>query len=291
MHQVSGSLTWESDGRDWPLRDASRFVEADGLRWHVQQLGSGPVALLVHGTGASTHSWRGLAPLLAERFTVIAPDLPGHAFSQALPLRRMTLPGMAAALGALLRGLGAAPSVVVGHSAGAAILVRMGLDGAIAPRRILSLNGALLPLRGLPGHLFSPLARLCARSRLVPRLFACHAAASPRVVARLIADTGSTLDAAGIALYARLARSPAHVAAAFQMMAGWDLEPLARALPDLKPPLVLAVGLRDRTISPHEAQIARARLPAAEIVRLPGLGHLAHEERPLDVAPLVEAAP
>ena len=42
-------------GRDVP---PSRFVEAAGLRWHVQILGNGPTLLLVHGTGASTHSWR-----------------------------------------------------------------------------------------------------------------------------------------------------------------------------------------------------------------------------------------
>jgi len=77
-----GKLVWERDGRDWPNRDASRFVRAGGLRWHVQKTGTGPVLLLVHGTGAATHSWRELAPLLARRFTVIAPDLPGPGFTQ-----------------------------------------------------------------------------------------------------------------------------------------------------------------------------------------------------------------
>ena len=74
-------LDWTVDGADWPNRDASRFVEAGGLRWHVQVMGTGPVALLVHGMGASSHSWRDVAPLLASRFTVIIPDLPGHAFT------------------------------------------------------------------------------------------------------------------------------------------------------------------------------------------------------------------
>ena len=73
----AGKPDWESDGRDWPNRDASRFVEAGGLTWHVQLMGQGPVLLLLHGTGAATHSWRDLAPLLAERFTVYAPEHPG----------------------------------------------------------------------------------------------------------------------------------------------------------------------------------------------------------------------
>jgi magnesium chelatase accessory protein len=40
-----------------------------------------PTVLLLHGTGASTHSWRALAPLLARRCTVVALDLPGHGFT------------------------------------------------------------------------------------------------------------------------------------------------------------------------------------------------------------------
>ncbi len=59
-------LIWGTDGRDWPHRDRSRFVEAGGLRWHIQRMGDGPALLLVHGTAAATHSWRDLAPLLAR---------------------------------------------------------------------------------------------------------------------------------------------------------------------------------------------------------------------------------
>ncbi len=56
-------LSLERDGADWPNRQASALIEAHGLRWHVQSMGEGPGLLLLHGTGASTHSWRGLAPL------------------------------------------------------------------------------------------------------------------------------------------------------------------------------------------------------------------------------------
>ena len=60
-------LDFERDGQDWPNRDVSRFVRAAGIDWHVQEIGDPalPVALLLqHGTGAATHSWRGLVPLL-----------------------------------------------------------------------------------------------------------------------------------------------------------------------------------------------------------------------------------
>lgn len=279
---------WDRDGRDWPNRDASRFVQAGGLRWHVQRMGRGPELLLIHGTGAATHSWRGLAPLLAERFTVTAPDLPGHGFTQrpAAP-RGLSLPGMAAGLKALLATLGVTPVLAVGHSAGAAILAHLCLEGQIAPRHLVSLNGALLPLRNMPGQIFSPLAKLVASSSFVPRLFARHATADGTVIGRMLSQTGSTVDAQGAELYGRLARRPGHVGAAFGMMAQWDLRPLARDLPRLTVPLTLVVGTRDRTIRPSEAARVRALVPSAEIARMPGLGHLAHEERPDEVAALL----
>jgi magnesium chelatase accessory protein len=280
---------WNVEGRDWPLREASRFVEAGGLRWHVQTLGSGPVALLLHGTGAATHSWRDLAPLLARSFTVVAPDLPGHGFTALPPPEGLSLPGMAASAGSLVRALGVEPALAVGHSAGAAVLARMSLDGLIAPRVIVSLNGALLPLSGLPGQIFSPLAKLLAWTGLVPQLFAWRAN-DPAVIDRLLEDTGSKLEPRGVELYRRLARRPGHVAGAFGMMANWDLGPLERDLPGLKPQLVLVVGVEDGTIPSSEARRVQALVPGAKVVRLPGLGHLAHEERPEQLAAIITEA-
>lgn len=286
---MTDRLIWERDGRDWPNRQASRFVQAAGLRWHVQVMGAGPVLLLLHGTGAATHSWRALAPALAESFTVVAPDLPGHGFTDTPPAFRLSLPGMATSVAALLRALDVTPTVVAGHSAGAAILARMCLDGTIAPRVLVSLNGALLPLAGLPGELFSPVAKLLACVPLVPRVFASWVG-DRRAVERLIRDTGSTIDAAGIDLYWRLARTRAQVAGALGMMANWNLRSLSAALPRLTTPLVLIVGGNDRTVPPADAARVRAMVPGARIVTLPGLGHLAHEEDPALFARLIAEA-
>ncbi len=279
---------WEIDGRDWPNRAASRFVDAAGLRWHVQHMGTGPTLLMLHGTGAATHSWRALAPALAKHFTVIAPDLPGHGFTSALPSKRMSLPGMATAVHGLLSEMACTPDLVIGHSAGAAILIRMSLDSSIQPRGLISLNGALMPWRGLPAHLFSPAAKLMAANVLVARLFA-RRAADRRVVERLVSGTGSTLEPAGVELYQRLIRHPSHVRASLAMMANWDLAALAPDLGRLEPPLFLIVGEQDMTVAPSEARRVREQLPSAEVIQLAGLGHLAHEERPADMAELIIA--
>ena len=292
-------LQWDTDGLDWPHRQHSSFVQAAGLRWHVQQFGSGhtrlPLALLIHGTGASTHSWRGLVPLLTPHFRLLSLDLPGHAFTD-MPAggptsQQLSLPGMAQAIHALLSVLGLSPALVIGHSAGAAIGVRMCLDSLIAPKLVVSINGAFLPLGGMAGQFFSPVARLMSALPFVPQIFSWRAA-DAAVVQRLVDGTGSKLDAMGMALYGKLVSNPGHAAGALGMMANWDLPHLMQDLARLQTPLCLVVASQDRTISPREASRVIAILPQSAsrgLITLPSLGHLAHEERPDLVAAAVMA--
>ncbi|MEY2918942.1 MAG: hypothetical protein RL261_247 [Pseudomonadota bacterium] len=281
---MSDRLHWDVDGRDWPNRGWSRFVTVGRLPWHVQvSPARSETVLLVHGTGASTHSWNVLARSLAAHYRVVAMDLPGHGFTVALPVGSASLPAMALELRALLDQLALEPQLAIGHSAGAAIVARMALDGAIKPRAIVSLNGALLPLPGLSGTIFPPVAKVLASSTLAARVFAWRAA-DPAAVRRLVASTGSTLDRDGLGFYGRLIRSPAHVAGTLQMMAGWDLGALQRDLARLSVPLLMVVGMQDGTVSPAEAERVLRVLPQTNVVRLAGLGHLAHEEQPATIA-------
>jgi len=278
-------MDWARDGRDWPNRDLSRFVETRGVRWHVQRGGDGPRVLLLHGAGASSHSWRDLIPRLTARHAVLAPDLPGQGFSAGTP-PRFTLPAMAEDVGALLDAEGFAPDLVVGHSAGAAIALRLALDGRAAPRRILALNGALAPFRGMAGTLFPSLARLLALNPLTGRLFA-RTAAAPGAVRSLVGGTGSRIGADGLAQYARLIADPGHVSATLAMMARWDLAPLIADLARVGVPVTLAVGLRDRAVPPRTSRDAAATIPDAGVLEFPGLGHLMHEEAPDRFAALI----
>ena len=274
----------------WPNQEFSRFVRAGGMRWHLQQQGGGPVMLLIHGTGASTHSWRKVMPLLAQahRYTVLAVDLPGHGFTDSVPHAGMSITGMSERLAALLRELDVDVQYCVGHSAGAVILCRMALDGVIAPRVVISENGAFVPWAGAAGKLFAPIARLMASGSLVPRLLSLSAR-NPANVARMIEGTGSRLDAEGIELFTRLVREPRHVAGALAMMANWDLYGFARDLPGLKTPLALIVAACDRAVPPRQAEWVKQRVVTAEIHPLAGLGHLAHEEDPQRVVSEIAA--
>jgi magnesium chelatase accessory protein len=271
-----------------PNGEASRFVHAAGLIWHVQEFGRGPVVLLLHGTGASTHSWRQVAPLLAKRFNVIAIDLPGHGLSEMPARDIMSIYGMGLAIKSLLETLGKSPELVVGHSAGGAVAVHMSIEGRASPKAIIGLNAALLPLSGNAAQLFAPLARMLTRIPIVPKIFA-RRAFDRETVAAMIANTGSQLDDTGIDLYHRLAQRPGHVAAALAMMAEWDLPRLQGDLRRLKTPLVLIVGSADRSISPSDAKRIKAVLPQTKVIRLHGLGHLAHEEAPELIVQTIKA--
>ncbi len=285
---MTGALSWARDGRDWPHRAASRFVQAGGLSWHVQEMGQGPTLLLLHGTGASTHSWRDLLPLLARDFHVIAPDLPGHGFTEAPERDRLSLPAMARGLTALLGKLGVEPEGIVGHSAGAAIAMQMALTKAVAPSCLICLNGALLPFKGVASQLFPSVARLLVLNPLVPRLFAWRAG-STEAVTQLLEGMGSRLDARGQDLYQRLFSNRVHIASTLGMMANWDLEALGRSFGRLDLPVLLVVGAGDRAVPPGDAREVARRLPDARIETLPGAGHLVHEEKPADIAALIGA--
>lgn len=271
---------------DWPGRSNSRFVEAAGARWHVQRAGSGAPMLLLHGTAASTHTWRAMMPLLTANYDLLALDLPGHGFSERLPGNSMSLPAMSEAIAALLRRVEFQPRCVVGHSAGAAIALRMALDGNITPDGIVGLNAALLPFGGGLQRIFVPMAQLFANTRLMPQLVA-RRAKDVNAVRRILKGTGSNLDNTGVELYQRLLQDEGHVAAVLSMMASWDLQPLLDDLPRLVPPLHLVSGARDKAVSPREADRIAAALPGTTVTRLDDCGHLAHEENADKVADVI----
>ena len=91
---------------------------------------------------------------------------------------------MARSVAALLAALDCEPQMVVGHSAGAAILARLCLDGTITPKLFVSLNGAFLPFEGAARYLFPSMAKLLFLNPLAPRLFAW--AADKAAVANLL---------------------------------------------------------------------------------------------------------
>ena len=279
------ALDWSTMRGQWPHSAHSVFVRTPGMRWHVQRMGEGPVALLLHGTGASTHTWRDILPLLASRYSVVAIDLPGHGFSSALEAGAPTLPRVASSVLDLMAQLRIAPDLWIGHSAGAAIAAQCCIQVmAAAPERrprlrVVGCNPAWLPLHGPAQWLFPLAAWLIGHNPLAGWL-AARRATQPGAVERLLATTGSTLDEAGLHGYRYLLSQPAHVRGVLDLMAAWNLNRFAQRLQALRCPVLMQIGENDQTVPPQQAQDAQRWLPHAHIQRFSGLGHLAHEQAP-----------
>ena len=277
---------WQTVRGHWPNHEASRFVAVGQITWHVQIMGdsAAPTLLLLHGTGASAHSYRDLMPMLAERFQVVVPDLPGHGFTAAPRRDGLSLPGMAQAVLGLLKALQMKPAIAVGHSAGAAILLYMAGRYGFSPQAIVSVNGALEPMHG--NALYAPLARLLFINPLVPQLFALRAQFGD-LSDIILSKTGSQIDDIGKACYRSLFQSSGHVSGALGMMANWDLIPLQELLPDLRVPVILIAAADDRTVSAAVSRRAAERIPGARFFSIPHGGHLLHEVSPETIAHIV----
>ena len=96
---------------------ASRTADVDGVQLHYLTAGQGPAVILLHGYAETSRMWRPIIPLLAEKFTVIAPDLPGIGES-SIPADKIDMITAAKQIHDLVRSLKIDKARVVGHDIG-----------------------------------------------------------------------------------------------------------------------------------------------------------------------------
>ena len=167
------------------------------------------------------------------------------------------------------------------------VLLRMALDGLIAPERIVGFCPALVAPPAWYVALFAPLVGALVERSLVAREGA-RLAATTGLVRRMLASTGSPLTDAQRGRYEALCTMPSHVHAALTMMARWDLPTLHRDLQRLSVPLELVAGRQDRWIPVDALTRAVAAIPRTTLEVEEG-GHLLIEEHPDRVAARVLA--
>jgi pimeloyl-ACP methyl ester carboxylesterase len=100
-----------------PTTIASRTANVDGVQLHYLTAGKGPTVLLLHGYTQTSRMWQPIIPLLGEKFTVIAPDLPGIGES-SIPADKIDMLSAANRIHALVRSSGVDKARVVGHDIG-----------------------------------------------------------------------------------------------------------------------------------------------------------------------------
>ena len=96
---------------------ASRTAEIKGVKLHYLTAGKGTVLILLHGYAETSLMWKPIIPVLAERFTVIAPDLPGMGDSE-IPADGLDMKSAAIRIHDLTKSLGIQNAEVVGHDIG-----------------------------------------------------------------------------------------------------------------------------------------------------------------------------
>ena len=126
---------------------ASRTAEVDGIRLHYLTAGKGPAVILIHGYAETSRMWRPVIPVLAERFTVIAPDLPGIGDSE-IPASGSDMEYAAARIHSLARSLGVESAEVVGHDIGLMVAYAYAAQYSTEVTKLVLMD-AFLP--GLPG--------------------------------------------------------------------------------------------------------------------------------------------
>jgi pimeloyl-ACP methyl ester carboxylesterase len=110
-------ILFVSSSNAQPTAINSRTATIDNLQLHYLTAGHGPTVILLHGFAETSRMWRPIIPLLAARFTVIAPDLPGIGDSE-IPANGIDMMTAASRIHALARSLNIDKARVVGHDIG-----------------------------------------------------------------------------------------------------------------------------------------------------------------------------
>ena len=263
----------------WPHSTASRFNSASPFAWHSQWIGdSGPKILLLHGTGASTHSWAGVMTGLEHAGQICAIDLPGHGFSPVPPVGHSGLDACTRAIAAFLDQNDFAPDIIVGHSAGAAIAMTLAHAAQLTPK-VICVNAAFGQFSGIAGVMFPYIAKLAAAAPFSAHILSTIAQDADRVK-RLLAGTGSQISADSLRAYCHLFQSRQHVKGTLQFMAEWDLGAFLDRLAATTIPLTLITGAHDKTVPPHISREWAGRITTAKLIEIPTYGHLIQEEAP-----------
>ena len=268
-----------------PEREGLHEIVLHGHRVFYRSAGTGPVLVLVHGITSTSATWANVLPYLAERFTVIAPDLLGHGES-AKPRGDYSLGAYASGIRDLLIALGYERATFVGHSLGGGVAMQLAYQfPEHCERLVLVASGGLgreitplLRAASLPGvELVLPLLadeRLMGAGRAVGRMLG-------RVGLRVHTDLGEVLRghaslADGEARAAFLHTLRTIVDPLGQRVDASDRLYLAEAIPFL-----LMWGERDPIIPVEHARAAHELVPTSRLEIFPGAGHFPHLDDPL----------
>lgn len=257
------------------------FVAGAGVRTHYIKKGDGPETIvLIHGFGGWTHSWRKNIDFLAERFTVVAIDVRGFGFSSRDPAAEYSPRGYATHVSSFLDILGIRRPILVGHSLGGEVAMRIALQRPEDVAGLVLINSAGLPnpdrdrfrnLPPIPPPFDTTLARIAGSEGMVRRI--------------LNESTYNTsmVDRSAIKAY----RDPIDVEdaeAALLRMVRTSIPSLNKGeIGRIVQPTLILWGSEDNLISVSEGEELARTIKGSRLVVYERAGHLLLDERPDDV--------
>jgi pimeloyl-ACP methyl ester carboxylesterase len=271
-----------------------QFRTIHGHRRAFRIAGSGPALLLIHGVGDKSASWESVHAKLAQRFTVIAPDLLGHGESDK-PRGDYSLPAFANGMRDLLAVLGIERVTVVGHSFGGGVAMQFAYQypqlverivlvsaGGVADDVSFALRLAAMPLGSealamvrLPGAL--PAMRLVGR--------AVQTLMGSTKFGRDAVDTVRLLegfkDPSALSAFARTLRSVVDGRGQFVTML--DRSYLVESVP-----VQVIWGQEDPVIPVSHAHTAHEAMPGSRLEIFENSGHVPHHDHPDRFVEVVE---
>ncbi|MDZ4691028.1 alpha/beta fold hydrolase [Terricaulis sp.] len=260
------------------LREPADMMEVSGVRLHVRDTGprDAPAILMLHGFGSSLHTWEPWAEALSDQYRVVRLDLPGSGLSPSDPSANYTDTRTLTLLLALMNQLGIDRASLIGNSIGGRIawtfaaahpdrtnrLILISPDGFASPGFAYNEAPEVSPLLGVMRYVLP---------KAVLRVNLAQSYGDPSVL------TPATVDR-----YYDLMRAPGARAALLDRMGQTILIPPEQQLRSIEAPVLLLWGERDALIPFSNASDYSANLRDSRLVSFPTLGHVPHEESPME---------
>lgn len=260
------------------------FVSGSGVRTHYIKEGSGDtVIVFIHGFGGSTYSWRKNMAALAQTYTVVSVDVRGFGYTSRDPASEYSPRGYATHVSTFLDILGIRRPIIVGHSLGGEVAIRIALQ---RPEDIAGL--VLIDSAGLPSDRSFTVPPVPQPLQTTLIRFATSKRAVRAGLERAFYDP-SLVDGEMIAAY----RDPLDVEKAEEML--WRMTrtmapQLNRSeIAQISVPTLIIWGKEDRLIPLQKGEELAALIKGSRLVVLDRAGHMPQEERADDVDHLIDS--
>jgi len=266
----------------------SHHLDLHGHRVSYRTAGSGPVVLLIHGIAGTSEQWADVAPMLAEGYTVVAPDLLGHGES-AKPIGDYSLGAYAVSMRDLLITLGHRRATVVGHSLGGGIAMQFAYEYPVFCERLVVVSSGGL---GREVHPVLRAATLPGAELVLPLIAHQRVLGVGGALGQVLARVGLRAgpDIAEMARgYASLADAQArsaflHTVRAVIDYTGQRVSAADRLYLTSMLPSLIVWGRRDPLIPAVHGEEAHRLMPGSRLEIFEEAGHFPHLDDPIRFA-------